>query len=348
MKFKPGIFYTGIFLCLYSFEMTAQGIAINTDNSEPDPSAILDVKSTEKGMLIPRMDSVQRVNIAGPVSGLLVYQTDNNCFYYYSGIDWVRLGNDNMGDHSATQNLQMNGFYISGDGSNEGLFISNTGSVGVNNPNPLSKLDVSGTINASDSASIDGASIVDGDFRGAALNGVINCGGAYRNYTNVLSDLADPLPSFAVGDEDLYIQDDLEVVGSAYKTGGGSWTSLSDERLKKNIEPFNDGLAKVLQIKPVSFQYNESSFIPDQETRHIGVLAQDMLPIAPYMVEEMAMGQTVREIENGVDEIVGPGRMVYTFNPSALDFLLINAVQEQQQMIEQLKQEIERLKEERK
>jgi hypothetical protein len=328
---------------LGQFEVLSQGIAINNDNSDPDPSAMLDVKSTEQGLLIPRMDSVQRVNIISPADGLLVYQTNNNSFYYYTGSDWIRLGQDNLGNHSASQNLQMNGHYISGDGDDEGLFVNNTGYVGVNQFNPLSMLDVNGTLNVTDTASIGGASVGDGDFRGNFLNGVINCGGAYRLYTNTLSDETDPFISFATGDEDLFIHDDLEVVGTAYKTGGGSWTSLSDERLKKNIEPFEEGLDRVLQIKPVSFQYNESSFVPDQEKRFIGIIAQDMLSVAPYMVEEIPMGQVVREIENGVDEIIEPGRMVYTFDPSALDFLLINSVKEQQEMIEHLKQKIEEL-----
>lgn len=204
-------------------------------------------------------------------------------------------------------------------------------------------LTVSGSASISGPAVIEAATVGEGDFRGAALNGVINTGGALRTFTNALSDVADPSISFAVGDEDLFIEDDLEVVGSAYKTGGGSWTSLSDERLKKNVEPFTDGLELVMRIKPVSFQYNERSLIQDQETRYIGVLAQDMRSIAPYMVHEQALGQVVREIANGVDEILEAGEMVYTFDPSAFDYLLINALQQQQRLIEELTARIEAL-----
>jgi len=67
-------------------------VGINTDNSTPDNSAMLDVKSTTKGMLIPRMDSAQRVAIATPATGLLVYQTDGtDGFYFYNGTVWVSL-----------------------------------------------------------------------------------------------------------------------------------------------------------------------------------------------------------------------------------------------------------------
>ena len=52
-------------------------VGINTDNSVPDNSAMLDVKSISKGVVLPRMTRVQRNSIANPVEGLMVYCT--NC-----------------------------------------------------------------------------------------------------------------------------------------------------------------------------------------------------------------------------------------------------------------------------
>jgi uncharacterized protein (TIGR02145 family) len=73
----------GISLNLYS------QVAINSDNNSPDNTAMLDVKSTEKGMLVPRMTKTQREAIVSPATGLLVYQTDNiPGFYYYTGYNW--------------------------------------------------------------------------------------------------------------------------------------------------------------------------------------------------------------------------------------------------------------------
>ena len=71
----------------------AQGVAFNTDGSAADASAILDVKSTTQGMLIPRMDSAHRVAITTPATGLMVYQTDGVTpgFYYYSGSAWAMV-----------------------------------------------------------------------------------------------------------------------------------------------------------------------------------------------------------------------------------------------------------------
>lgn len=77
-----------------AFSLQAQtGVAINNDDSDPDNSAILDVKSTDKGALFPRMTEAQRDAIGTPATGLLIYQTDNTPgFYYYNGSMWVALG----------------------------------------------------------------------------------------------------------------------------------------------------------------------------------------------------------------------------------------------------------------
>ncbi|MCU0370300.1 MAG: tail fiber domain-containing protein [Bacteroidales bacterium] len=226
------------------------------------------------------------------------------------------------------------------------IYIRQDGNFGIGTSNPTNRLTVTGDIVATDSIMVGNGMLITGDFRGSALNGVINCGGANRNYTNTLSDIVNPDINFATGDEDLYIQDNLEVGTTGYKPGGGSWSTLSDARYKKNIEPFTDGLSRIMQIRPVSFQYNEKANVNNLDKRYVGILAQDMLAIAPYMVEERPIGQKVREIENGVDEIIEPGTLAYTFDPSALDYLIINAVQEQQHMIESQQQRIESLEQE--
>ena len=76
-----------------SYALTAQnGVAINTDGTAPDSSAMLDVESTVKGMLIPRMDSLQRSAIPSPATGLMIYQTDGTTgFYYYNDSEWTAV-----------------------------------------------------------------------------------------------------------------------------------------------------------------------------------------------------------------------------------------------------------------
>lgn len=65
----------GMMLLLH-YTSNAQSLAINTDGSTANASALLDVKSTAKGILIPRMTAAQKTAIALPATGLLVYQTD--------------------------------------------------------------------------------------------------------------------------------------------------------------------------------------------------------------------------------------------------------------------------------
>ena len=83
---KKSILVFGLFL---SVALQAQ-VGIGT--SSPDASAQLDITSTSKGLLMPRVTSLQRSAIASPATGLLVFQTDGSSgFYYYSGSAWVNL-----------------------------------------------------------------------------------------------------------------------------------------------------------------------------------------------------------------------------------------------------------------
>ena len=70
----------------------AQGVSVNTSGTAADGSAMLDVNSTTKGLLTPRMTMAQRTAISAPTTGLLVYQTDApEGFYYKSASGWIQL-----------------------------------------------------------------------------------------------------------------------------------------------------------------------------------------------------------------------------------------------------------------
>ena len=80
-------------LFLFAFFITIKAqVAINTDESLPDASAILDISSTEKGVLIPRMSSAEREAISNPATGLLVYDSTENSFWYYANTMWTEIG----------------------------------------------------------------------------------------------------------------------------------------------------------------------------------------------------------------------------------------------------------------
>ena len=56
----------------------------------PDPSSLLDLSASDKGLLVPRMNTAQRSGISNPATGLLVYDTDDNSFWYFDGSQWVQ------------------------------------------------------------------------------------------------------------------------------------------------------------------------------------------------------------------------------------------------------------------
>jgi hypothetical protein len=64
------------------------GVAINTDSAPPDPSAILDLSSGDKGLLIPRMTTSERNAIASPALGLQIFNTTTNCLNVWNGSTW--------------------------------------------------------------------------------------------------------------------------------------------------------------------------------------------------------------------------------------------------------------------
>jgi len=78
-------FILAISFLMISVTGYAQSISISKDGTAPDPSAMLDVKSTDKGLLVPRMVASDRLSIPGPATGLIVYQMDGASGFYYNG-----------------------------------------------------------------------------------------------------------------------------------------------------------------------------------------------------------------------------------------------------------------------
>lgn len=71
---------------------TTGDVGIGT--TTPAASALLDLTSTNKGILIPRMTAAQKTTITSPSTGLLIFQTDAPAgFYYYNGSGWLNMSN---------------------------------------------------------------------------------------------------------------------------------------------------------------------------------------------------------------------------------------------------------------
>lgn len=129
---------------------------------------------------------------------------------------------------------------------------------------------------------------------------------------------------------------DLELTtGDAYKLGGGSWLSLSDRRAKKDIKSFNYGLKSVLNITPVFFKYNEREVIADGSKEYVGVIAQELQKVAPFLVKEKKYKHN--DYENGIHI----NKNYLSIDDSAIKYMLVNAIKEQQEMIENQQQTIE-------
>lgn len=79
------------FICRVLFSQNNVGIGTNT----PDASSKLDIVATDKGLLVPRVTTAQRLAIVSPANGLLVYDTSLSCFYYYDSANtiWQSLCN---------------------------------------------------------------------------------------------------------------------------------------------------------------------------------------------------------------------------------------------------------------
>ena len=107
-------------------------VAINTDASLPHTSSVLDLKSTSKGFLAPRLSTLQRTAVPAPADGLWVYDTDTKSFWYFkSGTGWQELSNSGAFTlpFSATVNSNAPLFSLTNN-STGGAFLGIAGSGG--------------------------------------------------------------------------------------------------------------------------------------------------------------------------------------------------------------------------
>lgn len=118
-------------LSLISYTSQAQ-VALNNNGKAPDSSAMLDVQSTEKGMLVPRMTEAERNAISRPANGLLIFCKDDDNFYMNKGTantpDWRVMSSQWL----------SNGYKL----------YFNSGNVGVGTSNPQLNFQVTGRIGA--------------------------------------------------------------------------------------------------------------------------------------------------------------------------------------------------------
>jgi hypothetical protein len=77
----------------------------------------------------------------------------------------------------------------------------------------------------------------------------------------------------------------LWTYGNAYKPGGGSWSTLSDARTKKGIEPIGSALPQLLKLRGVTYEYANPSVVHESPGTHIGMVAQEVEQVFPSWVD---------------------------------------------------------------
>lgn len=227
------------------------------------------------------------------------------------------------------------------------MIVRSTGNIGINVPAPSNQLHVGGDVrvgllNPSNTGTLPGYGsriYFSGGPSGPNYDSD-NSDPAWMSRYNAASDLSEirmNLSDNCSGGDAFVIQTGgsgcgvtdyfrFDGAGNAYKLGGGAWATLSDRRVKREILPYSDGLEVLKQIEPVKFQYNGLGNTANNDKEYIGVIAQDLQKVAPYMV-------------NTDDEYL-------RVDPSAFTYILINAVQSQQNEIEALKSQMEKISKE--
>jgi hypothetical protein len=114
---------------------------------------------------------------------------------------------------------------------------------------------------------------------------------------------------------------DLEVIGTAGKTGGGSWSTSSDARLKDIHGLYTSGIEQIMKLRPVFFNYQVGNArnLPSN-AEYIGFVAQEVREVFPEAVTEGSDGYM-------------------DFNMHPVNVAMVNALQQQQKQIESLKSE---------
>jgi len=218
-----------------------------------------------------------------------------------------------------------------------------TGGVGIGNANPNAPLQFANGVAARKIVFYESANndhqVWGFGFTPQVLRYQIESSGAHKFYAGTSSSNSNELMAIN-GDGNVTINGGgtsgatykLQVNGQPGANGYTAFTNYSDSRLKTNITNLDTGaLSKIMQLRPVSFQYNQKYLQlyagSDLQKVHKGFIAQEIRQVFPEMVSEMkASADSVQYLD---------------LNVSHLQVYLVKALQEQQAIIEAQKKEID-------
>jgi len=109
MKYITNTLLTISILAILNIPVISQ-VGVNTDGSEPNQAAMLDVKSTSQGLLFPRLSSAQRNAIQNPAIGLMIYNSDTKALEIFSGTNWTNTVGESF-TSCGEQNFTIDGVY---------------------------------------------------------------------------------------------------------------------------------------------------------------------------------------------------------------------------------------------
>lgn len=299
------------------------------------PSAKLEiVESTAQNALTVQKDFTGLSNtnaafiggtdVGFTTTGVYVLQKDNASF---------------VGPNTNTFNVVNN--------ANSQFVVKGAGNVGVNTISPTERLNVNGNIKVGISNSgpvqpagygnsiiFSGAPDVSTTFDGENSDVIsisrYNLASDQSELRLQIGDNSQAQDAFSIGYGNWVERFRFETTGTARKPGGGSWAATSDRRTKKDINPFTDGLDILTQINPVTFKYNGLYNTADDGQNYVGIIAQEVQKVAPYMIGTYQAPKSPENKE--LEEILNYDGGTYML------YVLVNSVKEQQKQIEELKE----------
>ncbi len=198
-------------------------------------------------------------------------------------------------------NNKTSGHYDWLTGSSIKMTLDNSGKLGIGTDSPTGKLDVRS------SSELISAHIENNRSSGNAygVNVMVTEAGGAKHYagrfqasggTENFSIYADGINSKSyfggnVGIETMYPSYTLHVVGDAGKTTGIYWTSISDQKLKKDIKPLEGALDRLTRLKGRTFKWKDPDELNATEGIHIGLVAQEVEEVFPQWVSEDNQGR---------------------------------------------------------